>query len=64
MHDCLKTSFCKVCVGNSCFSDEINCEATKVLADAHLKKSHPGKGILLNTAPAFLKSFGNYIRQF
>ena len=42
---------------NSCFSDKIDREATKVQADAHLQISHPGKSIPLNTTQAFLKIF-------
>ena len=38
-------------------SDKINPEATKVLADAHLQKSLPGIGILLQTTQAFIKIF-------
>ena len=32
---------------NSYFSDEIDREATKVQANVHLQKSHPGRGISL-----------------
>ena len=42
---------------NSFFLDEIDREATKVQADAHLQKSLPGKGIPLKTTQAFLKIF-------
>ena len=34
---------------NSFFLDEIDREATKVGADAHLQNSLPGKGILLKS---------------
>ena len=37
--------------------DEIDREATKLQADAHLQKSLPGKGIQLKTTQAFLKIF-------
>ena len=49
---------------NSFVLDEINREATKVRADAHLQKSLPGKGIPLKTTQAFLKSLRNYIQLF
>ena len=42
---------------NSFVLDEIDREATKVRADAHLQKSLPGKGIPLKTTQAFLKIF-------
>ena len=42
---------------NSFFSDEIDREATKVRADAHLQKSLPGKGIPLKTTQTSLKIF-------
>ena len=42
---------------NSFVLDEIDCEAMKVWADAHLQKSLPGKGIPLKTTQAFLKIF-------
>ena len=42
---------------NSRFSDKLDREATKVQADTHLQKSHPGKGIPLNTTQTFLKIF-------
>ena len=42
---------------NSCFSDKIDCKATKVWADAYLQKSHPSKGIPLKTTQALLKIF-------
>ena len=31
---------------NSCFEYEIDCEAMKVQANAHLQNSLPGKGII------------------
>ena len=40
---------------NSSFLDEIDREATKVRADAHLQKSLPGIGILLKTTQTFIK---------
>ena len=39
---------------NSSFLDEIDREATKVRADAHLQKSLPGIGILLKTTQTFI----------
>ena len=42
---------------NSFILDEIDREATKVQADAHLQKSLPGKGIPLKITQAFLKIF-------
>ena len=42
---------------NSFFSDEIDCEATKVGSDAHLQKSLPGKDIPLKTTQTSLKIF-------
>ena len=55
---------------NSCFSEEIDCEATKVQADAHHKKIHSGKDIPLNITQAFLKfleiifsDFKAYLRE-
>ena len=42
---------------NSQFSDKIDCEATKVRADAYLQKNHPGKGIPLKTTQASLAIF-------
>ena len=42
---------------NSSFLDEIDREATKVRADAHLQKSLPGIGISLNTTQAFITIF-------
>ena len=39
---------------NSSFLDEIDREATKVRADAHLQKSLPGIGILLKTTQNFI----------
>ena len=42
---------------NSFFLDEIDFEATKVQADAHLPKSLPGKDIPLKTTQAVLKIF-------
>ena len=42
---------------NSRFSDEIDCEATKMRADAHLQNDLPGKGIPLKTTHIFLTIF-------
>ena len=42
---------------NSFVLDEIDREATKVRADAHLQKSLPGKAIPLKATQAFLKIF-------
>ena len=42
---------------NSSFLDEIDREATKVRADAHLQKSLPGIGISLKTTQAFITIF-------
>ena len=42
---------------NSCILDEIDREATKVRADAHLQNSLPGKGIMPKTTQTFLKIF-------
>ena len=42
---------------NSCLSDEIDRETTKVRADAHLQKSCPAKGIALKITEAFLTIF-------
>ena len=42
---------------NSFFLDEIDREATKVQADAHLQKSLPGIGISLKTTQAFITIF-------
>ena len=39
---------------NSSFLDEIDREATKVRADAHLQKSLPGIGISLKTTQTFI----------
>ena len=42
---------------NSSFLDEIDREATKVRADAHLQKSLLGIGILLKTTQTFIAIF-------
>ena len=42
---------------NSSFLDEIDHEATKVRADAHLQKTLPGIGISLKTTQTFLTIF-------
>ena len=42
---------------NSSFLDEIDREATKVRADAHLQKSLPGIGISLKTTQVFITIF-------
>ena len=42
---------------NSSFLDEIDREATKVRADAHLQKSLPGIAISLKTTQAFITIF-------
>ena len=42
---------------NSRFSDKIDREATKMLADAHLQNDLPGKGIPLKTTQIFLTIF-------
>ena len=42
---------------NSRFSDEIDREATKMQADAHLQNDLPGKGIPLKTTQIFLTIF-------
>ena len=42
---------------NSSFLDEIDCEATKVQASAHLQKSLPGIGILLKATQTFITIF-------
>ena len=42
---------------NSFYLDEINCEATKVRANARLQKSLPDKGIPLKTTQTFLTIF-------
>ena len=42
---------------NSFFLDEIDCEATKMQANAHLQNSLPGKGIPLKTTQTYLTIF-------
>ena len=42
---------------NSSFLDEIDREATKVQADAHLQNSLPGIGISLKTTQIFITIF-------
>ena len=42
---------------NSRFSDEIDREATKMRADAHLQNNLPGEGFPLKTTQTFLTIF-------